>query len=201
MLIFFFLILLACAAYGALHSWLAAARVKAWAARRWGAAGERYYRLAYNLVATVTLLPLGGLIWLAPDTTLYTLAAPWSWLARGAQAAGLLGLAYGVLQTGPLHFLGLSALSPLFRPERRGTLVTGGLYRWVRHPLYTCGLLVLWAQPVLSWNGLATALGLTAYILVGIRFEERRLLDEFGAAYAAYCTRTPMLVPGWRRVG
>ena len=73
--------------------------------------------------------------------------------------------------------------------------MTGGLYRWVRHPLYTCSLLLLWLVPTMTWNLLALAIGLTVYILMGIVFEERKLLREFGPAYAEYRRRTPGLIP------
>jgi protein-S-isoprenylcysteine O-methyltransferase Ste14 len=38
-------------------------------------------------------------------------------------------------------------------------------------------------------------IGATVYILVGAYFEERKLLREFGAAYAEYKSKTPMLIP------
>jgi protein-S-isoprenylcysteine O-methyltransferase Ste14 len=69
----------------------------------------------------------------------------------------------------------------------------------VRHPLYTCGLLIVWLSPVMTWNLLALILGLTVYILVGIHFEERKLRREFGEAYAAYQRRVPALIPGLRK--
>ncbi|MFN7037866.1 MAG: methyltransferase family protein, partial [Bellilinea sp.] len=72
---------------------------------------------------------------------------------------------------------------------------TWGLYRWVRHPLYTCSLLFLWLMPVMSWNLLALNLGVTLYFIIGSRFEEDKLLDEFGEAYAEYRRRTPAFLP------
>jgi protein-S-isoprenylcysteine O-methyltransferase Ste14 len=69
------------------------------------------------------------------------------------------------------------------------------LYRLVRHPLYTFSLLVLWLNPVVSQNSLAFYLGATLYIVIGAYFEERKLLREFGEAYADYMRRTPMLIP------
>ena len=48
----------------------------------------------------------------------------------------------------------------------------------------------------MTWNLLALIVGLTAYIFIGAHFEERKLLLEFGDAYAEYRRQTPMLVPG-----
>jgi protein-S-isoprenylcysteine O-methyltransferase Ste14 len=53
--------------------------------------------------------------------------------------------------------------------------------------------------PLMSWNVLAFNLGITLYILVGILFEERKLLAEFGQLYADYRRRVPMLLPGFKR--
>lgn len=189
----FVTILLACAAYGALHSLLAGAAFKAWAARRLGWWGGPGSRLLFNLVALVSLAPLALLAARLPDAPLYQLPWPGLLLPLGLQAAGALLALVGVLQTGAAAFLGLAA-----QPRPAG-LVTGGVYRWVRHPLYTGTLLVLWAQPALSSNSLAFALGLTVYLLVGIQFEERKLRREFGAAYTEYAQRTPALLPRWRR--
>jgi protein-S-isoprenylcysteine O-methyltransferase Ste14 len=61
--------------------------------------------------------------------------------------------------------------------------------------LYAFGLLVLWLVPRMTWNLLALDIGLSAYILIGARFEERKLLREYGPAYADYMRRTPMLLP------
>jgi protein-S-isoprenylcysteine O-methyltransferase Ste14 len=191
----FLLILVACALYGGLHSWLASLRVKRWAAERMGPAGERCYRLFFNIQGAVTALPLLALAGLLPDARLYTIPFPWVLLTLALQGLGVAGLVAGVLQTGALAFLGLDALLP-GRPAQPARLVTGGLYRWMRHPLYSFGLLILWALPAMTWNRLALALGLTIYILVGIYFEERKLLREFGPAYAEYRRRTPMLIPG-----
>jgi protein-S-isoprenylcysteine O-methyltransferase Ste14 len=92
-----------------------------------------------------------------------------------------------------LSFVGLRQL---FEDEKPGKLVTRGFYRMVRHPLYTFGLLALWLSSSVSLNAFIVYLGLTIYILVGTYFEERKLLREFGQAYADYQSVTPMLIPG-----
>ena len=71
-----------------------------------------------------------------------------------------------------------------------------GLYRYVRHPLYTAGLVFIWLLPIMTWNLLALNIGLTAYILIGATFEERKMLNQFGEKYADYRCKTPMLIPG-----
>jgi protein-S-isoprenylcysteine O-methyltransferase Ste14 len=195
MLTSFFVVLFACAVYGLVHSLLASLAAKAQSRRCLGGAAARYYRLFFNLQSLLTLLPV---LWLAgwlPDQLIYAVPLPWLAVTLGLQAVGVLGLMLGVLQTGALAFLGLDAFLPGTPRAPAQALVARGLYAWVRHPLYTCGLLVYWLSPRLTWNSLALGLGFTAYTLVGIIFEERKLVREFGQAYLDYRRRTPALLP------
>jgi protein-S-isoprenylcysteine O-methyltransferase Ste14 len=92
--------------------------------------------------------------------------------------------------------LSFAGLRQLFEEEQTGRLITDGLYHYVRHPLYTFSLLILWFSPNMSLNSLIVYSALTLYVLLGILFEERKLLREFGENYEAYRSVTPMLVPG-----
>lgn len=76
-------------------------------------------------------------------------------------------------------------------------LVVRGPYRWVRHPLYSCVIVLLWADPVVRLDRLVFAAVWTAWIYVGARFEERDLIAQFGDAYHKYRLQVPILVP-WR---
>lgn len=197
----FWWILLAAGLYGALHSLLAANRVKRAAERAWGErAYRRYYRLVFSVVGGAATLPLLALLAALPDQPIYAIPDPWRWLMFGLQGAAVLGLAAGVLQTGALSFVGLQQwLAPDAPLQAFGVekLVVTGLYRWVRHPLYTCSLALLWMVPVMSWNWLALSIGFTVYILVGAYFfEEPKLIQQFGAAYVDYRRITPMIIPG-----
>ena len=78
---------------------------------------------------------------------------------------------------------------------RQGSLVTNGLYRHVRHPLYSAGIAFIWLMPLMTVNVLAINLALTVYVVIGAVFEERRLRRYFGQAYADYAAVTPMFIP------
>lgn len=79
--------------------------------------------------------------------------------------------------------------------EFEGPFATPYLYRWVRHPIYFGFLVMLWSTPHMTVGHVLLSSGMTAYILIGIRFEERDLVRRFGAQYAHYQERVPMLVP------
>ncbi len=83
-----------------------------------------------------------------------------SLLMLGGQVFALLMLFIAFLQTDSLSFVGLRQL---FEEEKSGGLVTRGLYRIVRHPLYTFGLLFIWLSPTVSQNSLTVYIGATIY--------------------------------------
>ena len=186
-------LILAIALWGIFHSLLASTGIKDSFRRLFGNGFMKFYRLFYNVFAVVSILPILYLMIASPDQTLYQVPDPYRLLMRVGQGVSFLLLGVAVLQTDLLSFLGIRQL---FQEEKPGPLMTRGLYQFVRHPLYTFSLLVLWLSPEMSLNSFIVYTALTVYILIGIIFEERKLLREYGQAYAAYRSITPMLIPG-----
>jgi protein-S-isoprenylcysteine O-methyltransferase Ste14 len=97
------------------------------------------------------------------------------------------------------HFdlFGLRQVWLYFRGKHYTSLgfVTPGPYRFVRHPMYIGWLMAFWATPTMTFAHLTFALGITAYILTAIYFEERDLMQFLGQDYADYRKNVPMLIP------
>ena len=181
------------ALWGIIHSLLASIAFKDFLRRTLGERLMKFYRLLYNIFAFISILPVLYLMIALADKLLYQIPSPWSYLMRAGQVLSALLLLVAVLQTDVLSFVGLRQL---FEAEKKGDLVVNGLYRFVRHPLYTFSLGILWLSPSMTVNSFIVYAALTVYILIGIIFEERKLLREFGQKYADYKSMTPMLLPG-----
>jgi protein-S-isoprenylcysteine O-methyltransferase Ste14 len=175
------------------HSVMARSEVKAWL-RRWIPASlERTTFVLVTDVCLVVLLvlwqPWGGQVWDVNGSAAVVL-----WLLC---AAGWLLAVTATFAVDHLELTGLRQAG--WAPHRSSApvteLQTGGLYAVVRHPLLTGMVLAFWATPQMSASHLLFALGATAYVAVGMRFEERDLRRSFGASYDAYAARVPALVP------
>ena len=80
-------------------------------------------------------------------------------------------------------------------------LITGGPYRWVRHPLYTVGTSFFVSLSLLAANwfmGLAS-LSVLVMLLIRLPNEEEKLIERFGDEYRAYIERTGRLLPHIKR--
>ena len=163
------------------------------------------YRLLYNLIALLTLVPVGFFYVAADATPLFSWPAwlkPLQWLCWCVVAA----VTYAAARVYDMsHFLGFRQLhstrtnSAAVPESDDAGLVVVGILRFSRHPWYLAGLLLLWSRD-LFLRDLVTNSLLTVYLLVGIILEERKLLRQFGAAYEAYRQQVPMLwgIRFWR---
>lgn len=78
------------------------------------------------------------------------------------------------------------------------TLVTTGIYKRIRHPMYLSFYMWAIGQALLIDNWLAGPLGLIAFMLIyifRIDREEQQLVETFGAQYVSYQKKTGRLLP------
>jgi protein-S-isoprenylcysteine O-methyltransferase Ste14 len=161
------------------HSLFARERIKTWMAR---AAPASLLRSLYVWIASVLLLlvtvmwrPIGGELYAATGLPAIALAA--------VQFAGLWITARGVARIDPLELAGIRPAA-----DTQGLQVSGP-YRWVRHPLYSGWLLMVFGAARMTGDRLAFAALTTLYLIVAIPWEERSLRTSFGDAYVRYMRR------------
>lgn len=158
-------------------------------------------RSVYVLFASIMLIllfslwqPIPFMIWRVADP----IGTPLLW---GLFLCGFLIVLLSTFLLDHFELFGLSQpwRSLRDRPAAAPTMRQPLFYRFVRHPLYSGFLIAFWATPVMSAGHLLFAAGMTAYILVAIRHEERDLVALFGADYESYRERVGMLAPRMRR--
>lgn len=88
-------------------------------------------------------------------------------------------------------------VSPTVVTRRNHSLVTSGPYRWVRHPLYSMGLIAYLGLALLAANWFFAVLAVLGFIGLHIRVpkEEAQLVARFGDAYRVYMQRTGRYFP------
>lgn len=186
-----FLLLLSFAVYGGLHSLLAVRRWKLYLQNRFPS-GYRYYRLVYSFFAVISLFPIIWLLLTLPDHVLYRFPFPWIIISMIIQSVIGVVLLIEVRQTGILSITGIRELFIKEKPSDK--LNTAGLYKYVRHPIYSLGLVFMWLFPVMTTNLFSLWLAISIYIFIGAALEERKLLVVF-PDYKNYQERVPMFVP------
>jgi methanethiol S-methyltransferase len=155
-------------------------------------------RSAYVVAASLALIllfalwrPIPAKVWQVGDKVL----PPVLW------ALFALGWTIVLVSTFLISHFELFGLAQVWRHARGRaeaappTLRTPFFYRHVRHPLYSGFFLAFWATPQMSAGHLLLAVGVSIYMLIAIRFEERDLVATFGEGYESYRARTPMLTP------
>ncbi|MBA1146310.1 isoprenylcysteine carboxylmethyltransferase family protein [Ectothiorhodospiraceae bacterium WFHF3C12] len=183
--------------FGVQHSVMARQRFKDWWTRSVPPAAERS---TYVLTAG---LALGLLLWLwqPMPSTIWSVSGP---LARGfiwaLFASGWLYLVAATFATNHFDLFGLRQawLHLRERPYTPVPFVRHWMYRYSRHPMMAGILVGLWATPEMRADHLVLATGFTAYVAIGVAFEERELAGHFGNEYRRYCREVGALLPRLR---
>lgn len=147
------------------------------------------------------LLVVGGLIiWLSP--LVYLINPQWmAWAKVGLpEWVRWLGVGFGVICVFGVYWLFSSigsGITPTGATRKEHKLVTTGIYKYIRHPLYTFGSSLFISFGMMADNWFIALLGILAFIAVAIRTpkEEANLIEKFGDEYCEYMKRTGRFLP------
>lgn len=176
--------------YGLLHSLLATSRFKTLMLRYFSK--KNHYRIWYNVIATLLLIGLLTIQFSVKSNALWT-------NSYVEQFVGILSVIVGVYlmrsafrSYSTSEFLGLTATADEF-----SAFCQDGLLAYVRHPLYSATLLIIWGAFLFSNTSsmLTMCMALTLYLIIGIYWEEKKLIAAYGDVYKEYRQRVPMLIP------
>lgn len=138
--------------------------------------------------------PMGGPIWSVQEGMTY-------YALMGIGLAGWALVFYSTFLINHFDLFGLRQVWLYFRdvPYTHVPFQLSSLYRYIRHPIMTGVFLGIWFSPVMTLGHLVFALGMSAYILIGVAYEERDLIRAFGDRYLAYRASTGRFLPAIKR--
>jgi protein-S-isoprenylcysteine O-methyltransferase Ste14 len=181
--------------FGLQHSIMARPAFKAWWTRWIAPAAERStYVLTAGISLGLLLLlwqPLEGVV-------VWSVSQPGARMVLwGLFAAGWLYLVAATYVTNHYDLFGLRQAWLYMRgkPYTPVPFVRSWMYRYSRHPMMAGILVGVWATPHMTLAHLFLAAGFSIYIAIGVGFEERDLLRNFGEKYLHYRKQVGMLLP------
>jgi protein-S-isoprenylcysteine O-methyltransferase Ste14 len=160
-------------------------------------------RSVYVLFASVALIILFS-FWQPLGRTIWQVSPDMRWLSMILWAMFWGGFGIVLITTFLINHFELFGLQQAWfnmrgqeaaKPELRQPL----FYRYVAHPLYAGFFLAFWATPHMTVGHLLLAVGLSAYMLLAIRYEEHDLTGVFGEQYSRYRSGVGMLIPRFSR--
>jgi len=162
-------------------------------AERWMGRHYKFYRFYYTLFAFAGFVAIMTCLFIIPSYKLF--ATSTATIITGALITTFGGIIMIICIR--KYFMQLSGLRSLIENRSNNQLMITGIHKHVRHPLYSGTFVFIWGllilYPYLSL--LIVDIIITVYTLIGLRFEEKKLLKEFEEAYKEYQEKVPMIIP------
>lgn len=179
-----------------LHSTLISTTVTDFAKMKLGG-GFRFYRLFYNVVSLVTLIPLVYYSHMLRESPVFRWEGPLVIVQVFLLAVSAYLFVAGGRHYSWARFCGISQI----KAGRAGrsladssTFVVSGIHQIIRHPWYLGGILIVWAQD-LSASTILINMVISVYFMIGAVLEERKLVIEYGEKYREYQRSVSMFFP------
>ncbi len=183
------------ALFGIQHTVMARKNFKEWITKFIPQHLERStYVLATGIVLTLLVWqwePVGGIIWSIDKEN------SWYFIIYGFYFFGWIILFISTFLINHFDLFGLrqAYLNIKREPYKDVKFKVVAFYKYTRHPLYLGAIIGIWSTPQMTVTHLIYALMLTGYILVGVYYEEKDLIANFGSEYLKYKAKTPKIIP------
>lgn len=177
------------------HSLMVRTWFKDWLAAH---APREFHAAVYAFASGVALA--GAMLLWQPAPVIAAAPDPWRWFLRALAGLAIAGFVWGTYSLRAFDTFGRRPIAARLRGEAlpRPEFLVRGPYVWVRHPLMSFMILLIWAaRPDLGADRILFNVLWTVWMVFGLWLEERDLLREFGERYREYQRLVPMLVP-WR---
>ncbi len=184
-----FLLLLGWLLYFYLHSLLAATSIKQFLTR-YLSISARVYRIGYNIIGLTGIVVLLYLQFITPSALIFMPVSISFYMALMLMVAGFVIMLFAIKNYDWKSFIGITA-------EQSYSLVIAGMNKYVRHPLYSGAMLFvtgyfLW-QPYVK--NLLLLVMMMIYLVIGIWYEEKKLVRVYGEAYKNYQRTVKKMIP------
>ena len=160
----------------------------------------RYLGAIYSIASGIAL-SIVVVFWQRSQIHLFQPEGMLLWLARVCALSAIMIFALSIYSLRSFDMFGIGPIRAHMRGSAYvpGPFVVRGPYRWVRHPFYSCILVLFWTNPEITTDRLLFNVLWTGWIYLGTFLEERDLRSEFGTSYLEYQKQVPRFFP-WRRL-
>jgi protein-S-isoprenylcysteine O-methyltransferase Ste14 len=183
--------------YGVMHSLFAARWMKNIFLRFMGGR-YKYYRLIYSMLAAFMLIPILWYQSTLPQQMIFHQQAVTIFTGLSLAAIGIMVIKISFGHYDLKEFLGLHQLKGI---QSKEPIQTGGILSKVRHPLYSGSILAILGNLIFAPTptNLVMSFCLILYFIIGMHFEEKKLILEYGEQYREYRQQVPSLIPRWKK--
>ncbi|MGB5281948.1 MAG: hypothetical protein WBN45_08945 [Arenicellales bacterium] len=158
-----------------------------------------WYRLAYNLLAILLLIPPVFLMLMFPGDIVWQWSGNWRYLSYSLTLAAIAGFFLSLKSYDSAEFLGTLQLKEGRKDiKERESFHLSVFHRYVRHPWYVFALILIWTRDMYV-SYLISAVLMSLYFILGSYLEEKKLIVFHGDQYRLYRKYVAALIPlPWR---
>lgn len=158
-----------------------------------------WYRAFYVLQSVILLFPMVFFYFSLPDVSFFAPASPFKEMLFVIFVSALLFGLYAAKSYDNMSFFGIKQvrkriIENVENYSEHDRIIENGALKYVRHPYYFTGIVLLWARPLFVKDLIVNVI-FSVYFILGSINEERKLKRIFGEEYERYAKNVPMLLP------